>query len=180
MIFILLLNYPLFSYFYQALILVFDFRYFYLTILQILFCIFHITEAKFRFFSFLTFLIFFPSIFLFQILSLNQFLIEKKRHFVKFENEFYPKVPTELAMKTTTLISKSEFNTSDRVINLMSYFDGMEKVMKSLLIISMALAMREVLYSAYFESMQYFKNGEKNEKDKMHNRHNSEVIQKIF
>ena len=89
-------------------------------------------------------------------------------------------MPTELAMKTTTLISKSEFNTSDRVINLMSYFDGMEKVMKSLLIISMALAMREVLYSAFFESMQYFKNGEKNEKDKMHNKHISEVIQKIF
>ena len=83
-------------------------------------------------------------------------------------------------MKTTTSISKSEFNTSDRVINLMSYFDGMEKVMKSLLIISMALAMREVLYSAFFESIQYFKNGEKNEKDKMHNRHISEVIQKIF
>ena len=145
-----------------------------------MFYIFHITEDKFRFFFLPYIFNLFPFFFLFQILSLNQFLIEKKRHFVKFENEFYPKAPTELAMKTTTSISKSEFNTSDRVINLMSYFDGMEKVMKSLLIISMALAMREVLYSAFFESMQYFKNGEKNEKDKMHNKHISEVIQKIF
>ena len=77
-----------------------------------------------------------------------------------------------------TSIPKSDFNISDRVLNLMSYFEGMEKVMKSLLMISMALAMREILYSAFFESMQYYKNGEKNEKMKMHNKHISEVNNK--
>ena len=81
-------------------------------------------------------------------------------------------------MKTMTSIPKSDFNISDRVLNLMSYFEGMEKVMKSLLMISMALAMREILYSAFFESMQYYKNGEKNEKMKMHNKHISEVNNK--
>ena len=81
-------------------------------------------------------------------------------------------------MKTMTSIPKSDFNISDRVVNLMTYFDGMEKVMKSLLIISIALAMREILFSAFFESMQYYKNGEKNEKTKMHNKHISEVNNK--
>ena len=118
-------------------------------------------------------------------MMINQFLVDNKKNLKKTENEFFSSIPTEESknsnknINTNTnsnqLSGKNEMNNLDYVLNLINSFQGIEKIMKNLLIISIALAMREVLYSAYHDSQYYGNENDKNDKKKMHNKCISEV-----
>ena len=106
---------------------------------------------------------------------MNDFITKNKKALENFDSEFYNK-----SLQTTSCFStKSTINDTDVIVNLKSFFNGIEQLTNSLLIIGLAIAMREALYLSLYECKCLGMSGENDDihnENELYNKFISKVI----